>query len=105
VQVGQFVGTNPTLGNRNSAKNRKFRKLNSGRLLAFSRRAGMGVDAADIDDDGWLDVYVTDLKFELCRLYPNYHDESFDDATFSSGMGSKATLPSGVSTKMFDSAG
>jgi hypothetical protein len=64
--------------------------------------AGMGVDAADVDGDGWLDIYVTHLDFELNRLYHNNHDESFDDVTFSSGMGNKATLLSGVSARMFD---
>jgi len=64
--------------------------------------AGMGIDAADVDGDGWLDIYVTHLDFELNRLYHNNHDESFDDVTFSSGMGNKATLLSGVSGKLFD---
>jgi hypothetical protein len=64
--------------------------------------AGMGIDAADVDGDGWPDVYVTHLDFELNRLYHNNHDESFDDATFSSGLGNKATLLSGVSAKLFD---
>ncbi len=64
--------------------------------------AGMGVDAADVDGDGWLDVYVTHLDFELNRLYRNNHDESFDDATFSSGLGNKTTMLSGVSGRMFD---
>ena len=61
--------------------------------------AGMGVDAADVDGDGWLDIYVTHLDFELNRLYHNNHDESFDDATFSSGLGNKAILLSGVSAR------
>jgi hypothetical protein len=64
--------------------------------------AGMGVDAADVDGDGWLDIYVTHLAAELNRLYHNNHDESFDDATYTSGMGNKAQLLSGVSAKMFD---
>jgi enediyne biosynthesis protein E4 len=64
--------------------------------------AGMGIDAADVDGDGWLDIYVTHLDFELNRLYHNNHDESFDDATFSSGLGNKATLLSGVSGKLLD---
>ena len=64
--------------------------------------AGMGVDAADVDGDGWLDIYVTHLDFELNRLYRNNHDESFDDVTFSSGIGNKAILLSGVSARMFD---
>ena len=64
--------------------------------------AGMGVDAADVDGDGWPDLYVTHLDFELNRLYHNNHDESFDDITLRSGLGNKATFLSGVSAKMMD---
>ena len=64
--------------------------------------AGMGADAADIDGDGWLDIYVTHLDFELNRLYRNNHDETFDDVTFSSGLGNKAIFLSGVSARMID---
>ena len=64
--------------------------------------AGMGVDAADLDGDGWLDVYVTHLDFELNRLYHNNHDETFDDDTYSSGLGNKAIFLSGVTMKFFD---
>ena len=31
----------------------------------------MGIDAADVDGDGLLDVYITHLDFELNRLYHN----------------------------------
>jgi hypothetical protein len=64
--------------------------------------AGMGTDSADVDGDGWFDLYVTHLDFELNRLYRNNHDETFDDVTYSSGMGNKATFLSGVSMKFFD---
>jgi hypothetical protein len=64
--------------------------------------AGMGIDAADLDGDGWLDLYVTHLDLELNRLYHNNHDESFDDATFSSGLGNKAIFLSGVTAKLLD---
>jgi len=64
--------------------------------------AGMGIDAADVDGDGWLDLYVTHLDMELNRLYRNNHDETFDDATYSSGIGNKAVLLSGVSMKFLD---
>ena len=64
--------------------------------------AGMGTDAADVDGDGWFDLYVTHLDFELNRLYHNNHDETFDDVTYSSGMGNKASLLSGVSMKFLD---
>jgi hypothetical protein len=64
--------------------------------------AGMGVDAADVDGDGWLDLYVTHLDFDLNRLYHNNHDETFDDVTFASGIGNKAIFLSGVTMKFFD---
>jgi hypothetical protein len=64
--------------------------------------AGMGTDAADVDGDGWFDIYVTHLDFEFNRLYRNNHDGTFDDATFASGMANKAILMSGVSAKFLD---
>jgi hypothetical protein len=64
--------------------------------------AGMGIDAADVDGDGWQDVYITHLDFELNRLYHNNKDETFTDDTFRSGIGNKAILLSGVSMKFMD---
>lgn len=64
--------------------------------------AGMGVDAADVDGDGWFDFYVTHLDFELHRLYRNNHDETWDDVTYASGIGNKAIFLSGVSMKFMD---
>jgi enediyne biosynthesis protein E4 len=64
--------------------------------------AGMGIDAADVDGDGWLDIYVTHLDFELNRLYRNNRDGTFDDDTFRSGIGNKAILMSGVTMKFLD---
>jgi hypothetical protein len=64
--------------------------------------AGMGIDAADVDGDGWMDIYVTHLALEVNRLYRNNHDGTFDDATFSSGIGAKARYLSGVATQFLD---
>jgi enediyne biosynthesis protein E4 len=64
--------------------------------------AGMGIDAADVDGDGFLDVYITHLDFELNRLYHNNGDGTFTDVTYSSGIGNKAMLLSGVATKFID---
>jgi hypothetical protein len=64
--------------------------------------AGMGIDAADVDGDGLLDVYITHLDFELNRLYHNNGDGTFTDATYSSGIGNKAMLLSGVAAKFID---
>ena len=87
-------------------KNGTFRDISFSSGVAASEdgkyEAGMGTDAADLDGDGWLDLYVTHLDFELNRLYHNNHDETFDDVTYSSGMGNKAIFLSGVSTKLLD---
>ena len=64
--------------------------------------AGMGIDAADVDGDGLLDVYITHLDLELNRLYHNEGDGTFTDATFSSGIGNKALLLSGIAAKFID---
>ncbi len=64
--------------------------------------AGMGIDAADVDGDGLLDVYITHLDLELNRLYHNNGDETFTDNTFASGIGNKAILMSGIAAKFID---
>src|SRR5579863_1371203 len=43
--------------------------------------AGMGIDAADVDGDGWQDIYITQIDFEVHRLYHNSHDGTFTDDT------------------------
>ncbi|MCI0620089.1 MAG: CRTAC1 family protein [Acidobacteria bacterium] len=64
--------------------------------------AGMGVDAADYDGDGLLDIYITHLDFELNRLYRNQGSMIFSDATMTSGLGRTAILNSGFGTRFFD---
>ena len=64
--------------------------------------AGMGIDAADMDGDGLLDVYITHLDFELNRLYHNNGDGTFTDVTYSSGIGNTAMMLSGVAAKFID---
>jgi hypothetical protein len=50
-------------------------------------RAGMGVDFADYDNDGWLDVAIGNFSGEACSLYRNQHDGTFAETTWSSGIG------------------
>jgi enediyne biosynthesis protein E4 len=64
--------------------------------------AGMGIDAADVDGDGWLDIYITHLDFELNRLYHNNHDETFNDATYTAGIAANITFLSGVAARFLD---
>jgi len=65
-------------------------------------QAGMGIDAADVDGDGWMDVYITHLDYELNRLYHNSKDGTFADETFRSRIGNSAILLSGVACKFLD---
>ena len=64
--------------------------------------AGMGIDAADVDGDGWGDVFITHLDFELSRLYHNNRDGTFDDYTDRSGIGNRDRSLSGVAMKFLD---
>lgn len=64
--------------------------------------AGMGVDAADYDGDGWPDLYITHLDFEFDRLYRNLRDGSFLDATFEGGIGYSTFDVSGFGAKFTD---
>lgn len=64
--------------------------------------AGMGVDFADYDNDGWPDIFVTDLANQQYALYHNHRDGTFDYTTDSSGIGKITLLHSGWSTWFLD---
>jgi hypothetical protein len=64
--------------------------------------AGMGVDAADYDNDGKIDVLITALSNETYPLFRGNGDLSFTHVTTSSGVG-QHTLPySGWGTRLLD---
>jgi hypothetical protein len=65
-------------------------------------RSGMGVDSADVNQDGWMDLFVTDLNHEIFGFYQNRHDETFDDIAAPSGIASASKLMSGWGLKFFD---
>ena len=54
--------------------------------------AGMGTDMADIDGDGFLDAFVTNLDRQTHNLYRNLGDGAFADVTYPSGV-AEATFP------------
>jgi len=65
-------------------------------------RSGMGVDSADYDQDGWMDLFVTNLNDEFYSIYRNKHDESFDDVAAPTGIGVASRFMSGWGLKFFD---
>jgi hypothetical protein len=70
---------------------------------SFGRpRSGMGVDAADYDQDGWIDLFVANIDHEVFSLYHNNKNESFTDVTVKNGIASATSLMSGWGLKFFD---
>ncbi len=65
-------------------------------------RSGMGVDAADIDQDGWQDLFVANVDHETFSLYRNNRDESFTDIGRTAGIAQPTRLLSGWGLKFFD---
>lgn len=53
------------------------------KAIGFDTRKGMNVDVADYDNDGWLDIYVTNITDEYMKecnmLWHNNQDGTFTD--------------------------
>jgi hypothetical protein len=52
--------------------------------------ANMGVDAADYDNDGWLDFYTTNYQRQMPMLLRNLRNGMFEDVSQSTGAGKSA---------------
>jgi len=64
--------------------------------------AGMGVDFADYDNDGWPDLVVTALANQKYASYRNQGDGTFDYASIQNGIGAITLLHSGWSMRLID---
>ena len=64
--------------------------------------AGMGIDFADYDNDGWPDIVVTDLANQRYALYHNNRDGTFDYASLASGVGAMSQFHSGWGARFVD---
>ena len=65
--------------------------------------SGMGVDAGDLDGDGWQDLLVTNLSNEVNEFYRNLEGKGpFAIDTYPAGLGESSLLLSGWGTDLFD---
>jgi hypothetical protein len=65
-------------------------------------RSGMGVDSADFNEDGWMDLFVANIDEEIFSLYQNNRDQTFDDQAMTAGIGMATRWMSGWGLKFFD---
>lgn len=65
-------------------------------------RSGMGVDAADYRQNGWLDLFVANVDHESFALFHNNKDESFTDVAIRTGIDALTSHLSGWGLKFFD---
>lgn len=86
--------------------NGKFEEMGLEAGVAYSQagreRSGMGVDSADFDQDGWQDLFVTNVDQEMYSIYRNNHDLTFEDLAGRIGLGRLTRLMSGWGVKFFD---
>ena len=65
-------------------------------------RSGMGVDAADLNNNGWEDLFVANVDQEMFSVYQNNKNESFRDIAHVNGVAQATRLLSGWGLKYFD---
>jgi enediyne biosynthesis protein E4 len=86
--------------------NGKFNEIATNAGVAYSDggrpRSGMGVDSADFDNDGWMDLFVANIDREMFAIYKNNHDGTFDDLALPTGIGKATKYMSGWGLKFFD---
>ena len=84
----------------------KFEEIATAAGVAYSNegrsRSGMGIDSADFNEDGWMDLFVANLDREMFAIYQNNHDETFDDMALPTGIGKATKFMSGWGLKFFD---
>jgi len=86
--------------------NGKFEEVGVEAGVAYSdtgrARSGMGVDSADYDNDGKLDLFVANIDHERFSIYHNDGDGSFSNQAPETGIGQVTRLLSGWGLKFFD---
>ncbi len=65
-------------------------------------RSGMGVDAADVFNTGYEDLFVANVDQEMFSLYRNMKNETFRDTAHANSVAQATRLLSGWGVKFFD---
>ena len=65
-------------------------------------QAGMGIDAADYDRDGWPDIVKTNFSDDDNNLYHNDHNGEFTDVAGAAGIGAVSNPYLGFGAKFLD---
>jgi hypothetical protein len=86
--------------------NNKWEDISLAAEVAYSEsgraRSGMGVDAADVNSDGFEDLFVSNINDEMFSLYTNNKNETFFDAARKHGIAQDTRQLSGWGLKFFD---
>ncbi len=84
----------------------KFEEIGLQAGVAYSAdgnpRSGMGVDAADYDGDGLIDLFVANFNRERFSIYRNGGDLTFTDEAGPTGIGNATQMYSGWGLRFFD---
>ncbi len=85
---------------------KKFEEMGVPAGVAYSNegapRSGMGVDAADFDQDGWQDLIVANIDRQTASLYRNLRGATFDDVNLKTGVSQATRMMSGWGLRFFD---
>ncbi len=101
-----FVGNDTVANFLFVSRHGRFEEIGGLAGVAYSNfglaRSGMGVDAGDYDQDGWVDLFVSNVDHESFSLYHNEKDETFNDAAPLTGIAGATRLLSGWGMKFID---
>ena len=106
VQNFLYVNRGPDKAARPGSGKWKFEEMALPAEVAFGEqgqpRSGMGVDAADVFNSGYQDLFVANVDQEMFSLYRNQKDETFRDVAHANGIAQSTRLLSGWGLKFFD---
>lgn len=103
LYVGNDINPNFLFRNRGDGTFEDLTDL-AGAAVDFSGQpqAGMGVDVADIDRDGFVEIFVTNYEAEHNAFYQNLGNNIFQDASQSTGLAAPSMKWVGWGTRFAD---